>query len=276
MLCLGFAASAAVAGTIELPALKDNTLYQSNSGSLSNGSGPSVFVGRNAMGAERRTVIAFDVASAVPENEVVVSATLRLRMVQTITGISQISTHVLLADWGEGTSVALDGNGGSGAPSQPGDATWIHTFFPDETWGSAGGDFVAAASATVNVGGEAFYNWTSPQMAADVNAWLDDPSSNFGWLLRTNTPGAPTAKRFSSREAVASFAPKLILVTEPVAEPCPTDLDGSGTTDSADLNIVLSGFGCVGGGCTGDVDGDGDTDSADLNELLAAFGSVCP
>jgi hypothetical protein len=56
---------------------------------------------------------------------------------------------------------------------------------------------------------------------------------------------------------------------------CVGDLDGSGAVDSSDLNMVLLGFGCVGGACTGDVDGDGDTDSADLNALLAAFGDGC-
>lgn len=57
--------------------------------------------------------------------------------------------------------------------------------------------------------------------------------------------------------------------------PCPADLDGSGGIDSGDLNIVLGGFGCSGGGCDGDVDGDGDVDSGDLNEVLGVFGEVC-
>ncbi len=56
---------------------------------------------------------------------------------------------------------------------------------------------------------------------------------------------------------------------------CPTDLNSSGSTDSADLNILLADFGCVGGGCVGDIDGDGDTNSTDLNLLLAAFGQPC-
>jgi len=54
--------------------------------------------------------------------------------------------------------------------------------------------------------------------------------------------------------------------------PCAADLDGDGDTDSADLNIVLIDFGCIGGSCVGDVDGDNDTDSTDLNVLLTEFG----
>lgn len=56
--------------------------------------------------------------------------------------------------------------------------------------------------------------------------------------------------------------------------PPQADLDGSGTVDSTDLNIVLTDFGCI-ASCTGDIDDDGDTDSTDLNILLATFGESC-
>ncbi len=57
-----------------------------------------------------------------------------------------------------------------------------------------------------------------------------------------------------------------------VTPPCPTDLNGSGATESGDLNILLAAFASTN---AGDIDGDGDTDSADLNLLLAAFGTDC-
>jgi len=53
---------------------------------------------------------------------------------------------------------------------------------------------------------------------------------------------------------------------------CTGDLDGDGDTDSTDLNLVLTSFGCSGGGCAGDADGDGDTDSVDLNVVLTDMG----
>lgn len=53
------------------------------------------------------------------------------------------------------------------------------------------------------------------------------------------------------------------------------DLDGSGDVTSIDLNIVLSDFGCTGGGCEGDVDGNGSTGSEDLNAILGQFGVSC-
>jgi hypothetical protein len=37
-------------------------------------------------------------------------------------------------------------------------------------------------------------------MAADIQAWLDNPSSNFGWVLLGKEGAEATAKRFDSRE----------------------------------------------------------------------------
>lgn len=59
--------------------------------------------------------------------------------------------------------------------------------------------------------------------------------------------------------------------------PCPGDIDGSGSTDSSDLNLLLSAFGCAGAGCTGDLNGDQLVNSTDLNVLLGGFGcTVAP
>ncbi|MHC4093483.1 MAG: hypothetical protein ACYSVY_24955, partial [Planctomycetota bacterium] len=60
------------------------------------------------------------------------------------------SLHRVLADWGEGES---SGSGGTGAPTEPGDATWIHRFYPDVFWASPGGDFEAAVSSSQSIGG---------------------------------------------------------------------------------------------------------------------------
>lgn len=53
--------------------------------------------------------------------------------------------------------------------------------------------------------------------------------------------------------------------------PCPTDLNGDGTTGSADLSALLSAWGTTGV----DLNGDGTTGSADLAILLGAWGA-CP
>lgn len=56
------------------------------------------------------------------------------------------------------------------------------------------------------------------------------------------------------------------------ATPCPSDLDGDGLVDSADLAILLAGWA---GSGPGDIDGSGVVDSSDLAVLLAAWGA-CP
>lgn len=65
------------------------------------------------------------------------------------------------------------------------------------------------------------------------------------------------------------------VLAAPPGPECPTDIDGSGVTNSADLNALLVDFGEAGAGLAADIDGDGDVDSADLNTLLAAFGQTC-
>jgi hypothetical protein len=55
---------------------------------------------------------------------------------------------------------------------------------------------------------------------------------------------------------------------------CVGDLNGDGSTDLADLGILLADFGCTTppGPCVGDLNGDGNTDLTDLGILLADFG----
>jgi len=55
---------------------------------------------------------------------------------------------------------------------------------------------------------------------------------------------------------------------------CPGDVSGDGATNTTDLNIVLTDFGCTGAGCAGDVNDDGVTDSTDLNIVLTDIGCV--
>ena len=121
-----------------------------------------------------------------------------------------VGAHRLLSDWGEGTSHALL-NEGKGAASASGDATWLHTFFSTGLWSTGGGDFVAGASATRTVLLNGVYTWSSGGMVNDVLGWLDDPGSNYGWLL---SGGATTrsAKGFATSEnGTIANRPRLIL-----------------------------------------------------------------
>jgi len=181
-------------------AKKDNTLYEDTAGLFSNGAGEYFFVGKTNAEKLRRGLIAFDVAGNIPASAIIDSVKLKLSMSQTIADTQRIELHRVLADWGEGTSNA-SGNEGAGAAATPDEATWIHRFFNTRLWTKAGGDFVTTASASRTVGSFGFYVWGSaPQMVADVQMWLNNPASNFGWLLLGNENKFPTAKRFDSRE----------------------------------------------------------------------------
>ena len=171
-------------------------------------------------------------------------------MSKTIAGAVPISLHPLLADWGEGASNAT-GSEGAGAPSQAGDATWIHRSFPSTMWSSAGGDFAATASATQSVAGLGSYTWSStsnPGMIADVQGWLATPTTNFGWLLKSPETSQSTAKRFDSREnAVAASRPLLLVsfTTSPMAAVVATGVGCAGT-NPAPLSLGAVGLPTLG------------------------------
>jgi hypothetical protein len=209
------------AGLIILEPVRDNTLYESATGALSNGAGSSFHAGKTATGKIRRGLLAFDVASAIPADSVIVSAKLTLFVSQSSSGDATVSLHRVLSDWGEGASDSDDGGGGGGAPAEPGDATWLHTFWDDQFWSQPGGDFDPLASAAAVVGGINFYTWDStPQLVADVQAWLDAPASAFGWLVMGDESMNQTAKRFESREQeLVDFRPKLEIEYQAVPAP---------------------------------------------------------
>ncbi len=200
---------------VDLTPIKDNTLYENDTGSLSNGAGDHLFAGRvgpGGSGTIRRAVLAFDVEGAVPEGATISGVNLTLNMSRTISGSQTTTVHRLTSDWGEGASHAA-GEEGAGATAQSSDATWIHTFFDTDTWDNAGGDFVAAPSAAFDVGGLGSYSVESDGMVDDVQQWLDDPSSNFGWILIGNESTGSTSKRFDSRENATEANRPLLTIT---------------------------------------------------------------
>ncbi|MFQ5877704.1 MAG: DNRLRE domain-containing protein [Acidobacteriota bacterium] len=219
---LSLSTGAVLAEVAIAPASRDNTLIETLDGSRSNGAGPHLFAGRTgqAAGSIRRGVIAFDVASAIPPGATVTSAVLTLHMSRTSAGPVRVDLRRLLAEWGEGSSSA---GGGLGAPSTRGDATWIHTFYDDRFWTFPGGDFGTAVRASVVVDQPGSYSWgPTPEMAADVQSWLDDPGGNHGWILTGGERLPSTAKRFDSREnPVAENRPSLRVEFVPPCDPRP-------------------------------------------------------
>lgn len=197
---------------------RDNTLFEDPAGELSNGAGQFLFAGMTRDTLSRRALVHFDVAGGgIPAGSVIDSVQLVLRMDRTIVGDIDVAIHRVTANWGEGASDA-DFAEGTGAQSETGDATWIHRFYDTDPWTTPGGDFDPVASATQTVGDEVrTYAWGSTaRMVGDVQGWLDQPTSNFGWIIIADESTHTTAKRFGSREEASANRPKLrIFYTEP-------------------------------------------------------------
>lgn len=187
---------------VTLTADRDATLYEDTSGQTANGSGSGLFVGITGQPKVRRTLLHFDLSS-IPAGSRILSA-----QISTNTTLSSSTTaldttwHRSLADWTEGASVA-PGNGGGGTAALAGDATWLHRSYPSVFWNTVGGDFATNASFTMPIAGAgASVSGFQQGLVDDLQLWLDNPASNFGWLVKSDeTLQTSTAKRFESRES---------------------------------------------------------------------------
>jgi len=148
-------------------------------------------LGSRAQFEVRRALLRFDV-SAIPPGAVVNSATLQMTVV--MVPLSPVNSTFdirrVLQSWTEG-GVSWNSRSGAGTPWQ----------VPGVT-GSA--DSVSTPSSFVAVGSANFTAYTFPSstaLLADVQGWVNDASSNFGWLLISENEVSPeTARRFGARE----------------------------------------------------------------------------
>jgi hypothetical protein len=231
------ASGASLADTVTLSPLKDNTLFEDPNGELSNGAGYYLFAGVNDVDEIRRGLLMFDVASSIPSGATINSASLTLNMSRTkdTSKSYTVALHRVLAGWGAGTSDA-DGEEGKGAPAAPGDATWLHRSYNTSFWSNPGGDFDPAASASRTVTGTGFYTWASTaQTVADVQAWLNSPATNFGWMMIGDESQKTTAQRFDSQNMNdTSKRPKLVVNFTPGLQ---GDYNNNGVVDAADYVV---------------------------------------
>lgn len=155
-----------------------------------------------------RALMRFDVSSVVPPGARITGAKLTLactrQAVESPAGVP-FGVHRMLRGWGEGTNYYTAGPG-LGAAASAGDATWHHAFAPTNAWATAGGapgtDFVEAPSATVFIDSVGIFELERTiELIADVQGWVDHPTSNFGWMLKSESEGVNfAAKRIASRE----------------------------------------------------------------------------
>jgi hypothetical protein len=198
------------AESVTLNPAQDTFISEYISFSEPNGTGADMVIGTqgsNVSFKKNRGLIQFDVSS-IPSGAVVNSVTLRLTATRNplSAASSDFHLHRVLRPW--------DGL----------ESTWSIRLEPGENWeepgGQAGTDYSEASSSSVHVTGTGGYTFASTSgLIADVNAWLANPASNHGWLMKTEDESvAFTARRWSSGEA-ASGVPVLEVQFDPPAPP---------------------------------------------------------
>jgi hypothetical protein len=209
--------------TLVAEASKDNTLYEATGTQLSNGQGIFMFAGLTSGDGTRRALVAFNLA-AIPTNATITGASLSLFLSRPRSDNSTetITLQKTLKDWGEGASNA-GSPGGGGVPAQAGDATWLYNSFNTSFWAAPGGDFSSTISASTAVStNNRAYTWSGSGMVADVQSWISNPSSNFGWLIRGDEADQQSAQRFHTSENTSNRPQLTVTYTVPDATPTPT------------------------------------------------------
>jgi hypothetical protein len=238
LLLLAALRTATLAETVSLSPQKDNTLYQDAAGQISNGQGVYLYAGLTQSSGLRRGLIAFDLSS-IPANATITGATLSMFLFQSGPGFTtgSVSLNKVLRNWGEGASNAGE-PGGAGVQAEPGDATWVHTFYSSVLWTTPGGDFSATASATAPITtANMTYSWSGSGLIADVQSWVSTPSTNFGWVILGNEMDPGTAHRFNSDENTSN--PPQLTVTFEV--PTLANISTRLRVETGD-NVLIAGF----------------------------------
>ena len=193
---------------------QDNSLFQGlGRENNTNGGHPFLYTGVIRTGPDRRrALIRFDISSLSPE-ATILGVELRLTIERVRTGNEPHGLHRLEKGWGEGVKDSLApflNNGGQGAPADLGDASWNSNRHNQSAWTTPGGDFIAAPSATgiLSMSGTTAI-LSSQGMIDDLQKWVEDPATNFGWILIGNEAQSWNAKRIYSSEGTAALRPSL-------------------------------------------------------------------
>jgi hypothetical protein len=228
----GYCASGVCGGTLipftrSLSPAEDAVIY-SHGSTFNGGSTPELLAGRvgtvgctgvtpNTCATIKRSLLRFNVTS-VPVGSTVAGAVVRLTL---LNGSNEPTTGRLVkfsrltAGWTEGTGGAGDFRTsalGSVVPAGGG-ATWEFANQGVTPW-TSGSSYVAAVSAQAFVtnhnSGPILYSWSAGRLRNDVQAWVNGPATNFGWVILGDESVPNTTRRFASRShAVPAERPRL-------------------------------------------------------------------
>ena len=164
--------------------------------------------GRSGTNFIRRALFQFDV-STIPVSSTINSAKLTLTTSGGATnppgtGDSNFGVHRLLVNWGEGNKVGTVQTGGQAASDD--EATWNSRLHNTAAWGTPGGqagtDYMGSSSASTLVDNKfGTFNWTGTGLSDDVSAWVNNSTTNHGWILISEKETvSKTMKQFLTRE----------------------------------------------------------------------------
>jgi hypothetical protein len=167
----------------------------------------SLAVGVTENGALARGLIRFDLSNALPAGAIISSVVLTLPVVRAsfLVEPSTFAVHRMIVSWAEGDK-GVGTLTDSGSTATAGESSWINRFQPDIFWndigGAPGADYAQELSASAAIAGTSPIILSStPKLISDVQSWLDQPSANWGWLIKDQfEPSAQTARRLGSRE----------------------------------------------------------------------------
>ena len=199
--------------TVTLKPAADTALFQ-NAPANNLGAQDFMPVGLTSLGSRTRGLVRFDFAGNIPSNAVINSATLTLRVVVDRGGSPIVDLHRMLRPWIEGNKSGGPSGGGTiGAPASTNEPTWNRRAHPGTAWGTPGAqassDYVSTASTSGRVtSGQILF--TNAGLVADLQTFVSNGATNFGWLIKNQSETTSGARRIGSRENTSS-SPKLVV-----------------------------------------------------------------
>jgi hypothetical protein len=241
---------AARATVIDLSASQDASLLggtDSTGGRNQSLADPGIFVGTDGQDNPKRGLVEFNLApasSGIPAGSTITNVQLQMTVGQVAgsgggggSGSGATNTIGLFDEtqaWGQPTNVAGStnfGGTGHGGAAATNDATWDYAFSTATPWSTAlGGNWTSGSTdlddAETTTTNGAVVTWTSnAAVVADVQKWLDTPSTNFGWLLKNSDETDATdfnafwSQQGATADGNQSLAPELIVTYTPAPEP---------------------------------------------------------
>ncbi|MBW2974170.1 DNRLRE domain-containing protein, partial [Candidatus Woesearchaeota archaeon] len=192
-------------GSKSITASKDSYINQYVN-TENNGARLGLRVGKAGTATRRlRTLIEFNLSS-IPGDAVITNAVLSLYYSEDIdaSGNRIHGVHRVLESWEEGSGL------GDTNDANINGTTWDERWY-SQNWASAGGSFNSTATDTQTVGDSESYGWIEWNVTSDVQYFLGNPGSNFGWLIKDTDEATLSTRKYynSTEDPDASSWPKL-------------------------------------------------------------------